>query len=264
MTSAPQVGRSPFWRYYGGKFRTGPRYPAPTYGTIIEPFAGAAGYAMRHAERNVILVERYAVVAEMWRFLIRASADEIRRIPVVEHIDDLPGWVPQGARSLVGFSLSSACTSPRRTLSAGKIKLRALGRQYEGWCEAQRERVAAQVALIKHWTIIEGDYSAAPDTAATWFVDPPYQSAGRHYIHSEVDYPALAAWCRGRVGQVIACEAEGATWLPFRPFGATKAGPATRVSHEVIWTRGEAQAEEPGTGAEPPREPHFTHMESTR
>jgi hypothetical protein len=235
---APGV-TSPFWRYYGGKFRSGPRYPAPAYGTIIEPFAGAAGYAMRYPKRKVILIERYSVIAEMWRYLIQATADEIRRIPVVEHIDDLPGWVPQGARSLVGFSLSSACTSPRRTLSAGKIKLRALGRQYEGWCEAQRERVAAQVGLVKHWTIIEGDYSAAPDTAATWFIDPPYQAAGPHYIHSAVDYPRLADWCRERNGQVIVCEAEGASWLPFTSFGSVKAGPWKGSSREVIWTREE-------------------------
>jgi hypothetical protein len=30
----------PFWRYYGGKWRAAPRYPAPRYDTIIEPFAG--------------------------------------------------------------------------------------------------------------------------------------------------------------------------------------------------------------------------------
>ena len=37
----------PFWAYYGGKWRSAPRYPAPVHGRIIEPFAGAAGYAMR-------------------------------------------------------------------------------------------------------------------------------------------------------------------------------------------------------------------------
>jgi hypothetical protein len=35
---------------------------------MVEPFAGAAGYSLRYPERDVILVERYAVVAEMWRY----------------------------------------------------------------------------------------------------------------------------------------------------------------------------------------------------
>ena len=84
----------PFWCYYGGKFRAAPRYPKPAYGTIIEPFAGAAGYALRYPDLEVILVERYAVVAEMWRYLIGTTPEDVRRIPTVEHVDDLPGWVP--------------------------------------------------------------------------------------------------------------------------------------------------------------------------
>lgn len=30
----------PFWRYYGGKWRAAPSYPAPLHNTIVEPFAG--------------------------------------------------------------------------------------------------------------------------------------------------------------------------------------------------------------------------------
>lgn len=37
----------PFWRYYGGKYRAAPRYPVPLHRTIVEPFAGAAGYSLR-------------------------------------------------------------------------------------------------------------------------------------------------------------------------------------------------------------------------
>jgi len=42
----------PFWRYYGGKWRAAPRYPAPRHDLIIEPFAGAAGYAMRYPDQK--------------------------------------------------------------------------------------------------------------------------------------------------------------------------------------------------------------------
>lgn len=88
----------PFWNYYGGKFRAAPRYPAPQFSTIVEPFAGAAGYSLRYHDRDVILVEKYPVVAEMWRYLIAVSPDEVRRIPEVEHVRELPDWVlPQGS-----------------------------------------------------------------------------------------------------------------------------------------------------------------------
>lgn len=226
----------PFWRYYGGKWRAAPRYPAPRYDTIVEPFAGAAGYSMRYPDRRVVLVERYAVIAEMWRYLIAVPASEVRRIPTVDCVDDLPAWVPQGARSLVGFAMNDANVSPCRVLSSGRIKRRAEGCAFEGWNEARRERVAAQVEAIRHWRVIEGDYTQAPNVRATWFVDPPYNNrAGSYYVHSSLDYAALASWCRTREGQTIVCENEGATWLPFRPF-AILAGMNGHGSREAIWT----------------------------
>lgn len=195
---------------------------------------------MRYFNRDVILVERYPVVAEMWRFLIGTTTAEVLRIPEVEHVDELPSWVPEGARALVGFSMNAACTSPRKQLSAGRKKLAGMGRKYEGWSHLHRERVAFQVPLVSHWKIIEGDYTSAPDIEATWFVDPPYSnSPGAQYIHADVDYEALGAWCRARSGQVIACENEGATWLPFRTFKTLKAGVNGHGSKEVIWTNGD-------------------------
>lgn len=230
------TGLKPFWRYYGGKWRAAPRYPAPTHDAIIEPFAGAAGYALRYPDRKVLLVDKYPVVAEIWRWLIRESSVSIRAIPLVESVDDLPGWVPQGGRFLVGFTMNSATTSPRRTLSAGQKKLRDLGRVFEGWSEAMRERVAQQVEHIRHWEIHEGNYWNVGGGPATWFVDPPYSNkAGSYYVHSDVNYAHLAEWCRGLAGQVIVCENEGATWLPFRPFVTLKAGVNGRGSKEVIW-----------------------------
>ena len=230
----------PFWNYYGGKFRAAPRYPAPQFQTIVEPFAGAAGYSLRYADRAVTLVEKYPIVAEMWRYLIAVSPAEVRRIPVVEHIDELPAWVPAGARALVGFTLTTAAASPRKSLTSGLRKLRASGRRLGGWYAERRERVASQVERIRHWTIIEGDYTEAPNVEATWFIDPPYQFAGSHYVHrlAPYEYRLLADWCHLRRGQVMVCENVGATWLPFKPFAASKSGPRTGVSQEALWCPG--------------------------
>ena len=133
--------------------------------------------------------------------------------------------------------MNAATVSPRRTLSSGRRKLRDLGRNFEGWSEQMRCRVAGQVEYIRHWRVIEGDYTKAPDIEAAWFVDPPYNNkAGSYYVHSDLDYAALGAWCRTRRGQVTVCENEGADWLPFRTFATLKAGLNGTGSREVIWT----------------------------
>jgi len=227
----------PFWRYYGGKYRAAPRYPKPQHTRIVEPFAGAAGYSMRYSDLDVTLLDVYPVVAGIWRYLIATPAEEIRRIPCVETVADLPSWVPQEARWLVGFWMNTATTSPRESLSVGRKKLAAMGRQFEGWTEATRERMASQVDYIRHWKIIEGDYTQAPDVEATWFVDPPYNNtAGSYYVHADVEFNAVGAWCQTRRGQVIVCENAGADWLPFQPFATFKAGVNGSGSREVIWT----------------------------
>ena len=230
----------PFWRYYGGKYRAAPHYPAPQHDTIIEPFAGAAGYSMRYPDRKVILCDLYPVIVGIWSYLIRTSAEEIRRIPFVEHVDALPPWVPQEARWLVGFCMNSACVSPCRKLSSGRIKMRANGRKYEGWSNAQKERVASQVDSIRHWRVFETSYARIAHTSpATWFIDPPYNNkAGSYYVHSSVDYSALGAWCRERRGQVIVCENEGADWLPFAPFRQFQGALGREGSREVVWYGG--------------------------
>jgi len=227
----------PFWRYYGAKWRLAPRYPTPRHRTIVEPFAGAAGYSLRYPDRDVILVERYHVIAEIWRWLIGADPAEIRAIPVVDAVADLPAWVPEGARWLVGYSMNSASSTPRLTLSAGRRMLRAAHRQFEGWTPALRERVASQVTAIRHWRVIEGDYTAAPDIDATWFIDPPYRGRpGSHYTHgsAKLDYSALARWCLARRGQAVVCEAAGADWLPFTPLCET-VGMGGKRSVEAVW-----------------------------
>lgn len=226
----------PFWSYYGGKWRLAPRYPPPRHSSIVEPFAGAAGYAMRYPDLDVTLVDSYPNVTELWRYLIGASEREIRAIPLVEDVGDLSDTLPTGARLLVAWNMNSAAASPRRTLSSGNRKLQKMGRRFAGWTDARRERTASQLHRIRHWSVIEGDYTAAPRDAATFFVDPPYQGRpGTYYPRRITDYDNLGEWCRNLPGQAIVCEAVGSTWLPFKPFAASKAGPARGVSHEAVW-----------------------------
>lgn len=91
--------------------------------------------------------------------------------------------------------------------------------------------------MIRHWRFVDGDYSKAVNAEATWFVDPPYQKHPNHYPDTISDYSELAAWCQSRNGQVLVCETEGATWLPFTTI-TTVAGTLHRNTTEVLWHRG--------------------------
>ena len=233
----------PFWRYYGGKWRAAPRYPAPECGTIVEPFAGAAGYACRYSGRRVILVDASPIIAGIWRYLIGASSAEILAIPDIPEggtVDDLP--VCQEARWLAGFWLNTATSSPCKTPTArGRGDMVIDGVTKWAWGQQARDRISRDVDRIRHWQIIEGDYTSAPDVEATWFIDAPYQTAaGRRYKEQPGDFAALGAWTMKRQGQVIACDQDGADWLPWTSSMQHKATAGKKrlgTSAEVVYHR---------------------------
>lgn len=227
----------PFFGFYGGKWRDTPRhYPPPTFDTIVEPFAGSAGYAVRYAEREVVLCEIDAAIAAVWRYLIAASPHTIRALPDIregESVDDLA--ICEEARLLVGFWLNRAPSGPRKSPSAW---MRSGIRPGSFWGTRVRETLAAQVDSIKHWKIHEGSYESCPVRgAATWFIDPPYANAGKHYRYGSdaLDFASLGQWCRTRKGQIIVCENEGADWLPFVPVGDVKTTRRALRSREAAW-----------------------------
>jgi hypothetical protein len=233
----------PFFTFYGGKWRAAPHYPPPELATIVEPFAGAAGYSVRHHTRRVLLVERDPLIAATWRYLIRVSPAELLSLPDLEHgqtTDDLA--LSAEARTLIGWWCSGGSAQPKKSLSKwARVQPGDPGWSSQlFWGPRVRLRLAGQVDEIRHWRISEGDWSTAPDIEATWFVDPPYTGAGKYYRFGpdRIDFATLAEWCRGRRGQVIVCENVGATWLPFRPWRRIKASERTGgrpFSHEAIW-----------------------------
>lgn len=232
----------PFFTYYGGKFRAAPKYPTPAHDTIIEPFAGSAGYALRYPERQVLLIERDPKIAAVWRYLLTATPSEVRQLPLWgegawQTTDDLIGHLDDGARYLIALWLNKGSATPHKSPSKW---MRDGWRPNSQWGDVVRERIAGQVEAVRHWRLIHGDYATAPDIEATWFVDPPYVNGGHRYPAGKklIDYPKLSSWCQDRPGQTIVCESEGADWLPFSPFLTIK-GTEGRLrkgtSTEVIW-----------------------------
>lgn len=213
--------------YYGGKKGSAHRYPPPAYSTIVEPFAGSAGYALKWAtpSTRVILVERDPMLCDVWRHLLADDA--------AQWLADTPAHVVEGETA-----------PPIVMLTTGHAyRGRVTQRIARDWSSARRRLIAA-VPRIRGWELIEGDYTDAPDVRATWFVDPPYarKPDGRdpggayRYDGSAIDYATLGEWCRARRGQVIVCEQEGATWLPFRPLFVQHAQ-SGQPRVEVVWTR---------------------------
>ena len=226
----------PFWRYYGGKYRAAPLYPAPRHKTIIEPFAGAAGYSLRYAHHDVLLIDANEKVCGVWDYLIHASAAEILALPDLERgvsVDEYD--VPQEARWLMGFWCNAGAVSPCKSPSSWNAE------HGSNWNNAGRERCARQVESIRHWRIQHGTYRDAPDIDATWFVDPPYQGkAGSHYPKGSttIDFADLGAWCKSRPGHTMVCEGPAADWLPFEPLAKIKSNESAtggKRSVEVIW-----------------------------
>lgn len=228
----------PFFSYYGSKFRVAPHYPKPVYPIIIEPFAGSCGYALRYPDRMVKLYDVDPTICGVWDYLINVTPEEIRSLPLTfGHIDELN--VCPAAKALIGFWLNKASVQPAKSPSKWMrdYQLRQPGVY---WGERIRERIASQVDGIRHWTISQFSYQDIPDQGpATWFIDPPYEVAGRAYKFHSIDYQGLGGWCRSRRGQTIVCENAGATWLQFQPFRTIKATEGKRGgkrSEEVIWT----------------------------
>lgn len=221
----------PFFPFYGSKWRSAPFYPAPAYSTIIEPFAGSAGYSLTYPTRNIVLVDADPTIAALWRYLIRVSPDEILRLPDIEPGEDVHDrtHLPE-ARALIGFWINRGSSTPKRLRSAFSSRT---DKAQLVWGGRARERIAAQLPFIRHWRIIEGSYENVDAPPSTFFIDPPYLDKGRYYRYRNIDYARLAMWCKERRGQVIVCENAGATWLPFEPLATIKATRGT--SQEVSW-----------------------------
>ena len=188
---------APFFGYYGGKWRDSVKhYPKPQFETIVEPFAGSAGYSLRYASYKVRLYEIDPLLVALWKYLIRVKPSEILSIPDVPPngtVDDLN--ICEEARWLVGSWLNRATTRPRKGPSKW---MREKVRPGSFWGARVRTTIASQVEAIRHWKVYESSYEDCPSGRnATWFIDTALSKGG----------PSLQIWSGAnrlrQVGSVV-------------------------------------------------------------
>jgi len=235
------IGRAVL-NYFGSKVSSAHKYPPPKHDTIIEPFAGGAGYSLCHWERKIQLYDINPDVVRAWQYVIRATPEEILALPLLQpgqRVDELD--CGEDGRLLIGWCVGRRSASPNSKLAPCVEKCCQL-HLATWWSHARRAQVANVAAHVKHWRAYDARYTDCPDDRATWFIDPPYIEAGRNYPFGSggIDYQHLAEWCRSRPGQTIVCENEGADWLPFVPLirgkrGSTMNDGKSRRRTEVIW-----------------------------
>jgi site-specific DNA-adenine methylase len=224
----------PFFSYFGSKYRLGKFYPEPKYDTIIEPFAGAAGYSLRYPHKKVMLYDNYEPVVALWEYLFKVEEEEILAMPLdnkgfafcKEHpIDDCD--IAPEAKTLLGFWLTESQTyASRYPLSKSRGG---------AWSERKRTLIASQLEHIRHWRVEHKSYEEIDSNQeCTWFVDPPYCQAGKRYVRSAIDYQHLGEWCKNRQGQTIVCEQNGADWLDFSVLKKTT-NASNKEYKEVVW-----------------------------
>ncbi len=232
----------PLFKWFGSKWLSSKTLPKPEYETIIEPFAGGAGYSLRYASHKVTLCETDPHLKVLWRWLIAgATEDEIRQIPinVPEGTDIRSLGLSKGAETLL--------KTWQRTNNVGDCwTISPWGNKPGQWTANTRARVAAEFGEVAHWCLSEsgGLDLLSSKREATWFIDPPYQY-NYQYRSLPVDYTRLAALVRDNAGQRVVCEALCAktsarpTWLPFADFGSritSRRKPENNHhSRELIW-----------------------------
>ena len=198
------------WSYYGSKSKVVDLYPSPKFGKIIEPFAGSARYSLKYFEKDVLLVDKYPVIVEIWHYLQQASKQDILGLPRPKVGESIEGFnLSNPEKWLLGFLIVAGVSQPAKRVAS----FEGIGLNRNAL-----ENIANDLYKIRHWKVELGSYEDLPNVEATWFIDPPYQVGGEHYKMNskQLNFYELGEWCKSRSGHVIVCENTKADWLPFK------------------------------------------------
>lgn len=228
----------PLFKWFGSKWQSAKHYPPPVHGSIVEPYAGGAGYACNYPDRDVLLFEADPLLIELWRWLItECTPATVREIPLkIAGVDIRTLGLSRGQTLLLKHWTN--------TNSQGAPWVPHAWAEKPGqWTENTRSRVADQIGAIKHWKI-----GGSLPNVATWFIDPPYQHNHQYKI-KHFDFAGLGRFVQ-RIppeNQVIVCEARGKQgqlpdWLPFvdshRSVTSRRKAEQSHHSNELVYLQG--------------------------
>lgn len=234
----------PLFKWFGSKWTASKHYPMPEHESVVEPFAGGAGYSLRHFTKKVTIAETDPHISQLWKWIVmEATETDVRAIPL--------GLTIGTDIREVGLSHGQALLLKtwQRTNNVGSCwTISSWGNLSGQWTENTRSRVASEINLVKHWKVTDDGFALMKNHCdlATWFVDPPYQF-NYQYRGSAFDYASLATHVASLNGQIIVCEAvcpktqAVPNWLPFVPFRETVTSRRkTNNNHhskELVFTR---------------------------
>jgi len=214
--------------YYGSKSKIVDVYPPPKFDKIIEPFAGSARYSLKYFEKDIVLIDKYPVIIEVWNYLKNASEKDILKLPRLKRGEKFRDnkQLSEIEKKFYGFITQAGSTGERYSVGT----MQGINIDYD------LKRIASELYKIRHWKIELGSYEDLKNEDATWFIDPPYMFGGEHYKKGtkDIDFNHLANWCKSRKGQAIVCENTKADWLPFKPMKEMQGTMFKTV--EAIWS----------------------------
>lgn len=233
----------PMFKWFGSKWSGAKHYPTPIYDTIVEPFAGGAGYSLNYPEKNVVLYDSNKNVWALWEWLINYASYN----PCA--ISEIPLHVPEGTdiRTL-GLTTGQELLLKhwQRTNNVGECwTVSPWGNKPGQWTANTRARLTDQVPQIKHWVLLP-QQTTFHIQGATYFIDPPYQYNYQYGVHG-FNWKSLGESIANipKPNQVIACEARCPKtgrmpdWLPFIDFRkqvtSRRKAENSHHSSEVIW-----------------------------
>src|SRR6187549_2772919 len=105
------------WSYYGAKTNLIKSYPKPKKGLPIhEPFAGTGRYALEYWDNEVLLIDKYPVIVDVWHYLQSCSPKDILSLPRTvksgQRIDEMK-WSCDAERDFYGFIVGCGSERPR-------------------------------------------------------------------------------------------------------------------------------------------------------
>ena len=124
--------------YYGSKSKIIDYYPPPKYTKIIEPFAGSARYSLKYWDRDVLLIDKYETIVNLWKWLQIQTPNDILGLPNMDKCQDLRLIdMPKEAKSLIGFCINRGSVAPKNIASG-----------FNRWNE-DKKRIAKELHRIK-------------------------------------------------------------------------------------------------------------------